>query len=266
MIGVVGSALALSAALLIPGPRRRLGSHTPAAGKAGRRIGLPAAAGCAIGCLVAVFAVVLPLTTDLAAVSLGATIGVRHRRRVRDRRGIDEARALATALDVLVGELRIGAHPVLAFEVAAAETGHTGVAAALGAVAARARLGADVAAGLRSVAGSSSRPVHWQRLALYWRLGTEHGLAISTLMHAAQRDLVERQRFSEQVQSGLAGARASAAILGGLPVLGVALGQLIGAGPVSFLLSGRGAGLLLAGVVLVCVGLLWSDRITGPLT
>lgn len=63
----------------------------------------------------------------------------------------------------------------------------------------------------------------------------------------------------------MAGARASATLLACLPVLGVALGQLIGAGPVDFLLGGPGGVLALVGVSLVCAGLLWSDRITARL-
>lgn len=61
----------------------------------------------------------------------------------------------------------------------------------------------------------------------------------------------------------MAGARASAAILGYLPVLGVVLGQLVGARPVAFLLGGSGGVLAVVGVSLVCAGLLWADRITG---
>jgi len=53
-------------------------------------------------------------------------------------------------------------------------------------------------------------------------------------------------------------------VLAGLPLLGIGLGELIGAEPVSFLLSTRAGGwLLVIGVTLACVGLLWSDRITG---
>jgi tight adherence protein B len=81
-------------------------------------------------------------------------------------------------------------------------------------------------------------------------------------MRTAQRDIVEHQRFAARVDSGMAGARATAAILAGLPVLGVLLGQLIGARPLSFLLSGHAGGwLLVVGSVLACAGLLWSDRI-----
>ena len=71
-----------------------------------------------------------------------------------------------------------------------------------------------------------------------WQLAQTHGLAIATLMQTAQRDIVERERFSSRVDAGMAGARTTAAVLAGLPLLGIGLGQLIGADPVGFLLSG----------------------------
>jgi tight adherence protein B len=214
-------------------------------------------------CAAVVAAVLLPLTTVLAVAIVGATASLRYRRRRRMRRAMDEGRTLEAALDVLVGELRVGSHPVHAFCVAADETVGA-VAVSLRAVAARARLGADVAAGLRAAARSSGLPTHWDRLAVCWQLANDHGLAIATLMRTAQRDIAERQRFSARVTSGMAGARATAAILAGLPLLGVLLGQLIGARPLDFLLSGHAGGwLLVVGLTLACCGLLWSDRITG---
>lgn len=265
MSGPAAGALLLALALLaLPGSSRR--RVTP--GAAGRRwVGLPgasAAGGIVVGTAVAA-AAVLPSTTVLAGAVVGATAALRHRRRRRIRRAMDEGRTLETALDVVVGELQVGSHPVRAFGVAADETGGP-VAVSLRSVAARARLGADVAAGLRAAAGSSSLPAQWDRLAVCWQLAGDHGLAIATLMRAAQRDIAERQRFSVRVAAGLAGARATAAILAGLPVPGVLLGQLIGARPLSFLLGGHAGGwLLVAGSTLACGGLLWSDRITDRL-
>jgi len=262
MNGPEAGALLLALALTIcpSSPRRRLTPIAPV-----RRAIPPLGAGGA-GCVatgVAVAAaVLLPLTTVLALAVLGATASLRYRRRGRIRRAMDQGRTLETALDVLVGELRAGSHPVRAFGVAADETAGT-VAVSLRSVAARARLGADVTAGLRAAARSSALPAHWDRLAVCWQLAADHGLAIATLMRAAQRDIAERQRFSARVAAGMAGARATAAILGGLPVLGVLLGQLIGARPLSFLLSGHAGGwLLVVGSSLTCGGLLWSDRIT----
>ncbi len=253
------AALALSASLLVSpsSPRRRLARTNRGPSRSPVRF-----AGWLAVSVGAAGVVLLPLTTVLAAAVFAATAGFRYRCRRRSRRGMDESRELETAIDVLVGELRVGAHPAQAFAVAADETAGP-VADSCRAVAARARLGADVTAGLRSVAQTSALPAQWDRLAVCWQLAAEHGLAMSTLMRAAQRDIVERQRFSGHVMSAMAGARATAAILAGLPVLSVVLGQLIGADPVAFLLAGHvGGWLLVVGVTLVCGGLLWSDRIT----
>jgi tight adherence protein B len=262
MTGPAVAAPLLSLALLVlpSSPRRRLRAparvRRPLAGRGG-----PACAACGV----AAAAVLLPWTAVLAAGVVGATASLRYRRRRRIRRALDEGRALEAALDVLVGELRVGSHPVRAFRAAAEETPGA-VGASLAAVSARARLGADVTAGLRAAARSSALPAQWDRLAVCWQLASDQGLAIATLMRAAQRDIAERQRFSARVASSMAGARATATILAGLPVLGVLLGQLIGARPLSFLLGGRAGGwLLVVGSVLACGGLLWSDRITDRL-
>ncbi|HTQ19476.1 type II secretion system F family protein [Mycobacterium sp.] len=262
MNGQLQAALFVSLAMVVltSSPRHRLGP--PAADRRPRPAGARWVGRIAAGCAAVVGAALLPLTTVLAAALLGATASVRHRRRRRRMRATDEGHTLETALDVLVGELRVGSHPVRAFGIAADETDGQ-VAASLRAVAARANLGADVAGGLRSAAGSSALPTHWARLAVCWQLASDHGLAIATLMRAAQRDIAERQRFTARVASGMAGARATAAILAGLPVLGVLLGELIGARPLSFLLSGHAGGwLLVVGSTLACAGLLWADRIT----
>lgn len=254
-----GAALALALALLVipAGSRHRLetlGLRAPAR----RRLRvMPLAAA-----VVVAMAVLLPVSVVAAASIVGVTLWMRRRRHVGVARRAAESAALQGALDVLVGELRVGAHPVAAFGVAADEADGV-VAASLRAVGARARLGADVAAGLYGAARRSSLPTHWERLAACWQLAQEHGLAIATLMQTAQRDIVERDRFSARVDAGMTGARTTAAVLAGLPLLGVGLGELIGAQPLGFLLSGGAGGwLLIIGVTLACAGLLWSDRIT----
>jgi tight adherence protein B len=255
---VTVAALALALALLVaPGmPVHRFGNR--AASPDARRAGLTA--GVVTGGLA--IAVLAPVTAAAAAAVVAGTCALRRRGARRRARRTEESTALQGALSVLVGELRVGAHPVVALETAAAET-DAAVAGSLRAVAARARLGADVATGLRSVATYSTVPGYWDRLSVCWLLAQEHGLGIVALVRAAEHDILERERFASRVAAGLAGARATTAILAGLPVLGVGLGHLIGAEPLRFLLSGGvGGWLLLIGVTLACAGLWWSDRIT----
>jgi tight adherence protein B len=261
VISLAAALLAMSV-LAAPPPARRpaevLGRH-----RSNRRpIGLLAAAAVVAAAVVAaaVAVVAAPAVTIAASLVVATAAAARCRRRRRCLRRT-EGRALAAALEILVGELRVGAHPLRAFGVAAAEADGT-VGAGLHAVAVRARLGADVGAGLRSVQAGSAVPTHWERIAVCWNLAARHGLAISTLMTAAHRDLADRQRFADRVDSGLAGARATATILAVLPVLGVLLGELVGAAPVRFLLDGGAGGwLLVAGVALGCAGAAWSGHI-----
>lgn len=214
---------------------------------------------------VLIAAVVVEPTVLLAALILAGTVVARRRGSSARGGRRTESAALRDGLDIVAGELRAGAHPVAAFDAAGTEVGGV-VGDWLRVVAARGRLGADVAAGLRSVAAQSVLPESWGRLAVCWQLAQSHGLAIATLMRAAQHDIVERDRFRARVDAGLAGARTTAAVLAGMPVLGIALGQLIGADPLTFLFSGGSGGLLLViGITLSCVGLYWSDRIVGEL-
>lgn len=248
----VVAALLAAALLTVPPPGRRL-----AVAKRPRR--RPPAALAVIGLPFVVAAAVAAPAATLSGVLAASMAQVRRRHRRRRRLRRTEGDRMAAALQTVVGELRVGAHPVRAFGTAAAESGGD-LGVALRAVAARARLGSDVAAGLRQIGSASVVPVYWSRVEVCWRLAAEHGLPMSLLMRAAQRDILERQRYTDRVQAALAGARATAAILAGLPVLGVVLGELVGAQPVRFLLGG-GGWLLVAGTGLVCAGVGWADRI-----
>jgi len=257
-VNAFSAALVLLAAALLatdPPPRGRLVPDRS-------RARIPKAVLVAVACAIAIVcAAVASPGLAIAVVLVGATGARRYRRRRRAVRRRRERRRVGAALEVLVGELRAGAHPVSAFTTAAAESAET-VARTMLTVASRARLGADVGAGLREAARTSSAPESWERIAVCWDLAARHGLAIATLMAAAQQDIVSRQRFSDTIHAGLAGARATAAILAALPVMGVLLGGLIGAHPMSFLLHGfSGAVSLTVGIALMCAGMIWSDRI-----
>jgi tight adherence protein B len=256
MTGHAVAAALLAVALLTVPPHRRRLRGAKAAHRSGRTAALVIAA--ALGAIVAIVSPAAAVAGALAATMIGVRLRRRRHRRYRRTQG----EAMAAALRTVVGELRIGAHPVRAFETAATEAAAGGGNAAtpLRALAARARLGSDVAASIRDLGSMSALPVHWSRVEVCWRLATDHGLPISLLMSAAHRDIVERQRFSDRVDAALAGPRATAVILAGLPVFGVALGHLIGAQPLRFLLGG-GGWLLVTGVTLVCAGLGWSDHI-----
>lgn len=196
-----------------------------------------------------------------AAVATATAVAGWRSRRGR-RHSVSQVTGLVDAVGVLVVELRAGAAPATAIEAAAAEAAPD-VAPALDAAAAAARLGADVPAVLRDHDEPALRP--WlARLADAWALAQRHGVPLAGLVDAVRCDAEQRIRFAADLDARLAGPRASAAVLAGLPVLGLLLGQVIGAGPWQ-VLGGTVAGqlLLVLGTALVCTGVVWSGRIVG---
>lgn len=197
------------------------------------------------------------------AAALATGVGL-HRRRagaLRRRRG-EETAALLDAVAVMVGELRAGAHPSAAAD--AVGHGPRAVHRVLAAVAAGARLGADVPGLLgRHAAAEPVIADELGRMAAAWALAERHGAALAELMDAVRVDLLARVRLSGQIDAQLAGPRASASVLAGLPLLGVAMGQGIGADPWHVLTATPiGQVLLMVGTALAGAGMVWSGRIT----
>ncbi|TCO64279.1 type II secretion system F family protein [Actinocrispum wychmicini] len=203
-------------------------------------------------------AVVGGLALGIGGAVAGGLVGSVTLRRWRSRRAVqDRVRALsdlAETLRSLVGELRAGAHPVVAAESVAVDAPPVG-AQALRAIAAAARLGGDVESAVQEPLLVDT--VH------AWALAQRHGLPLADLLAAVVRDLDQRARFARQVQARMAGPRASATILAVLPAVGVGLGEVMGARPLH-ILSSTTAGqiMLVLGVGLVCAGVAWSARLT----
>ncbi|MEV0759456.1 type II secretion system F family protein [Nocardia sp. NPDC050435] len=198
-----------------------------------------------------------PLT---AAVLLAITVGIRVRRNRWARSREAENGHLLDALEAVIGELRVGAHPSAAAEAAAAES--RGLAAeAFTVSAARSRLGGSGAAGLRR--SDCAIAAELDHVATAWQVAEHHGLALAELLAAARTDLLCRNRFRARTTAALAGARATATVLSALPLLGITLGQLMGAAPLQTLFrSPTGTFLLPLGTAFACAGLLWADAIT----
>lgn len=172
------------------------------------------------------------------------------------------AAGLSEALGGLVAELRAGAHPALAVDGVIAEASPA-VAPVLRAIGAASRLGGDVGTALAGVAEKSPSlrgPV--AQLGRAWTLAHRHGVPLAEVLEAVRRDLDTGIRFADQLRARMAGPRASAAVLAALPLLGVLLGEAMGAHPIRVLASPGGGFLLLTGCVLLCVGAVWCSRIT----
>jgi tight adherence protein B len=197
----------------------------------------------------------------IAGAVLGAVIHriIKQGKRNRALRAATEA--LSDGLGGVVDELRAGAHPAAAAESAARDT-PAPADEVLRSAAATARLGGDVERTLRDL----RQPLIGtavDQLARAWHVSAKHGVALADVLDATRRDLDQRAAFARQVHARMAGPRASAAVLAGLPVFGVLLGELSGARPLHTLVATTaGQVLLVLGAVLLAGGLWWTKRIT----
>lgn len=160
---------------------------------------------------------------------------------------------LRVGLRVLIGELEAGARPAAA--LAAARDAAPLHADAFGAAAAASSGSAD--AGTALLAQPETRPI-----GLAWQLGADTGMALAAVLDRVAADLHAEQEHRRTVETVLAGPRASALLLAGLPLVGIALGAAMGARPLTVLTATSGGQLLcLAGVLLDVAGLLWIRRL-----
>jgi tight adherence protein B len=172
--------------------------------------------------------------------------------RARQRRSSEQARVIE-AIAALAAELRAGQPPGSALQNAA---GSPPVwPSALAAL----RLDGDVPEALR--VDAVHHPV-LRSLAACWEVGSASGTGLA----AAVNRLAEAGRAAEEVRGELevqlAGPRATARTLATLPLIGLLLGILMGADPVSWLLgSTLGLACLASGVALTGLGILWTGRI-----
>lgn len=257
----LGMILWATALLALPGRRVRLQSLRR------KRVSLRMGKRSHTGVLLAATAVVAMLLASvggvylLSAAAIVAGTFAFRRRAVRRRRAHDtEVDSLVAGLETVVGELGAGAHPAIAAGVAASECSGT-VATAFGRACGRARLGGTAHDGLR--VADSPVSAELAIVAGAWRIADDHGLGLVGLLSAARSDMLARRRFRTRTQASLAGARATGTVLACLPLVGVGLGQAMGASPIRVLLGGGLGGVLLViGVALVCAGLLWTDAIT----
>ncbi|HEX3787601.1 MAG TPA: type II secretion system F family protein [Pseudonocardiaceae bacterium] len=201
--------------------------------------------------------------TAVAAAMITSTARSRWQARNHTKYRLAAMSGLAEAVEAMVGELRAGAHPATAAESAATDAAEP-AAAILHTVAATARLGGDVGESLRASETAHPALTGTLRPMIHaWSLAQRHGLPLAEVLAAVARDLDGQLRFARQVQARMAGPRASAAVLAALPVVGVLLGQLMGANPVHVLFTpGVGQFLLAAGTTLACVGIRWTAALT----
>lgn len=190
---------------------------------------------------------------------------------------------LSRSLETLIAQLRAGADAAAALTGAARELGGRGgenaksgvsrVAEALRSAARRAHFAdpweAAEGAGEGGVGkrgkvlpGSEASSAAVAPVARVWGVAQRHGLSLAGLLECVRGDVEARRAHRSQTAAALAGPRMTIAILAGLPVFGLVMGQAFGARPFEFFTgSVLGGGVLVAGVGLVCAGIEWSVAI-----
>jgi tight adherence protein B len=210
-------------------------------------------AGLAVGLL---GASVVPVVLGALGVPL-----VRRARRAAAARRASERRATAVIAlcGELAGEVRAGRQPGEALLGAARDSGGFGSAQA--AVLAAARFGGDVPGALTEAARRPGAE-GLLGLAACWRVAVDRGAGLAAGLDRLEAALRAERDQRADLRAQLAGARSTAVLLAGLPVLGLLLGTALGADPLHVVLhTGAGLGCLLVGGVLEGVGLWWALRI-----
>ena len=264
-------ALAAAAAALMAGPARRLGERrlrqlsatSRLAGAAGTsvrrywRVAVPSrgwsfAVAIVVGLLAAVWRgpAVGMAAAAATAVCLSGIAGAVRRGQARAR-----DRDLSAALRLLRGELDVGASGPVALRAAASVAG---VDRPVFEACARAVADGDDVVAASGVGGGHDMVM----IAQAWQLATALGVPIANVLARVDDDVQARRAQRRAVAAALAGPRSSAALLAGLPVLGVVLGMAMGARPLQVLFdTSAGRLLLCAGVLLDAAGVAWTTRL-----
>lgn len=210
-----------------------------------------------VGSVIAVLgASVLPVLAGAAGVPLLRRVRrAAQERRERERRG-DAVVALCAAL---AGEVRAGRQPGEALTRAARDSGGLGEAQAV--VLAAARFGGEVPGALADAARQPGAD-GLLGLAACWRVAVDRGAGLAAGLDRLEGALRAERDQRADLRAQLAGARSTAVMLAGLPVLGLLLGTALGADPLHVVLhSTAGLGCLLVGAALEGAGLWWALRI-----
>jgi tight adherence protein B len=251
------AAVSLALAVMLGGRRRPVArladwsdpDHEATAGTAGLVVGgwlLALAAG---GLLVAL-RVPIPLVVGAGLV---AAVGQRLRTRWRSARARDECRAATVEVTfALAGELQAGRTSDQALAAVAAVGGplQSVLAAAVSAVS----LGSDAPAELARAAETPGAE-RLRYVAAAWAVASSTGGRVAVVLERLSQSMDDDDELRRELDAAMAGPRATMVMLGGLPLLGLGLGQAVGAHPVSMLLHRPlGWGLLTAAALLDGLG------------
>lgn len=194
-----------------------------------------------------------PLVAGLGGLlaGLAASSWLRSRRAARDG---ERLLALARGVAALAADLRSGRPVASATTAAAAACGDP-------------ETGEDLVRAVRAPDPSASealgRPGEpLARISGAVLLSARTGCSLAAVLGAIEDELRARHRQDQELRAAVAGPRAAATLLAGLPLLALAMGSGVGADPWGVLTTtGTGQVLLVAGVALELAGVAWSARL-----
>jgi tight adherence protein B len=121
--------------------------------------------------------------------------------------------------------------------------------------------GDDVPAALTRAAGTEGCD-GLRLLAGCWRVGVDRGGMLAAVIEGLAEALRDEQSHRDDIALQLAGPRATARLLAGLPILGLGMAAVLGAKPLSFLFATLpGAMCLTLGIGLDALGLWWTAHL-----
>lgn len=252
--------LSAGAAWLAISPRRPVPSGPPKqrpAGRGGGRLRLGIA--CALAGLAGVFVLAGPAAGVLCTAAMiiagtGARVVIQRRRLAGAGR---RAAGISRACTVLAAEMELGKIPSTALVTAAADCPELAPAAAAAAI------GADVVQVWQAQAAEPGGG-GLRILARAWQVAVTTGAPLGPSLETVATALRADEEVDRLVAGELAAPRLTGLLLALLPMGGAGLGYLIGGDPIGFLTGTPwGWGCLLAGCLLACVGLLWTEHLGG---
>ena len=117
----------------------------------------------------------------------------------------------------------------------------------------------DLVGALRAVTGPLAPAL--RRLAAAWAL-TDIGIPLAEVVDRLDVELRLQRRAADRAEAHTASARMTARLVACLPVLGLGIGQLLGASPFEVLTRERaGAACAVVAIVLHLVGFAWASRL-----
>jgi tight adherence protein B len=165
------------------------------------------------------------------------------------------------AIGALAAELRAGATPSQAF-IASGGIASGGSSSVWPHTHAAALHHGDIAAALLADSQEAPQLSPLRQLNACLRVGIHSGSGLATSVSRLAQSLREAQETRYQLEAELAGPRATARMLAFLPVVGIGLGYLMGAQPLTWLISSPlGWVTLVTGIGLTTLGVWWTSVI-----